>query len=174
MITIEGFGAYIGLAQKTNNGDSYIPVSTKMYRPQHGDRCEFDRMEIALVMPDGAAWTFYLVHYHDANDLPPIPIAGPASFSYERGNHSDLHQHLEQRDFCELGLWDGNFSTDYNAVHTYAGDGDYTVTLTVSDDNFATDEATATISISSAVFTAADLSSAEGKVWRLTVKAPTS
>ena len=41
MITIEGFGAYIGLAQKTNNGDSYIPVSTKMYTVLNMETGEF-------------------------------------------------------------------------------------------------------------------------------------
>lgn len=170
MITIEGFGAYIGLAQKTNNGDSYIPVSTKMYTVLNMETgANSDRMEIALVMPDGAAWTFYLVHYHDANDLPPIPIAGPAaSFSYvKEGTTVTFTNTSNNATSANWDFGDGNFSTDYNAVHTYAADGDYTVTLTVSDDNFATDEATATISISSAVFTAADLSSAEGKVWRL-------
>ena len=67
-------------------------------------------------------------------------------------------------------LWDfgdGATSTDLNPVHIYAGDGDYTVTLTAYDDAMMSGETSQVISISSAVFTAADLSSPEGKTWRL-------
>ena len=67
-------------------------------------------------------------------------------------------------------LWDfgdGATSTDLNPVHIYAGDGDYTVTLTAFDDAMMSGETSQVISISSAVFTAADLSSPEGKTWRL-------
>ena len=52
-------------------------------------------------------------------------------------------------------------------MHIYAGDGDYTVTLTAFDDAMMSGETSQVISISSAVFTAADLSSPEGKTWRL-------
>ena len=170
MITIEGFGAYIGLAQKTNNGDSYIPVSTKMYTVLNMETgANSDRMEIALVMPDGAAWTFYLVHYHDANDLPPIPIAGPsASFSYvKEGTTVTFTNTSNNATSANWDFGDGNFSTEYNPVHTYAADGNSTVTLSVSDSDFITDEASSTITISSAIFTAADLSTTTGKIWRL-------
>ena len=171
VFTIEGYGAYIGLAQKTENGDNYIPVSSKTYTVLNMETGEnADRMEIAIVGLDGSfAWTFYLVHYHDANDLPPIPVAGPAaSFSYvKEGNTVTFTNTSNNATSASWDFGDGNFSTEYSPVHTYAADGDYTVTLTVSDDNFATDETSAIISISSAVFTAADLSSAEGKVWRL-------
>lgn len=171
VFTIEGYGAYIGLAQKTENGDNYIPVASKTYTVLNMETgADADRMEIAIVGLDGSfAWTFYLVHYHDANDLPPIPIAGPAaSFSYvKEGSTVTFTNTSNNATTASWDFGDGNFSTEYNPVHTYAADGDFTVTLTASDDNFASDEATATISISSAVFTAADLSNAEGKVWRL-------
>ena len=171
VFTIEGYGAYIGLAQKTENGDNYIPVSSKTYTVLNMETGEnADRMEIAIVGLAGSfAWTFYLVHSHDANDLPPIPVAGPAaSFSYvKEGNTVTFTNTSNNATSASWDFGDGNFSTEYSPVHTYAADGDYTVTLTVSDDNFATDETSAIISISSAVFTAADLSSAEGKVWRL-------
>ena len=49
----------------------------------------------------------------------------------------------------------------------YSADGDYTVTLTASDDDMLSDETSQVVSISSAVFTASDLSSAEGKVWEI-------
>ena len=65
-ITIDGFGAYIGLCNKTENGDSYIPVATKVYTiidMVEGDT--EDRLSMALVRGDGSAWNFYLVHYHD-------------------------------------------------------------------------------------------------------------
>ena len=41
-ITIEGFGAYIGLCNKTETGDNYIPVATKTYQiidMEEGDIC---------------------------------------------------------------------------------------------------------------------------------------
>ena len=169
--TIEGYGAYIGLAQKTEAGDNYIPVAQKTYTvlSMESDAIS-DRMEIAIVGLDGGfAWTFYLVHYYDEADLPPMPITGPAaSFSYVKdGNTVTFTNSSNNATSYNWDFGDGNFSTETNPVHTYAADGEYTVTLTATDDSFASDEATDIVVISSAVFTAADLSSAEGKVWRL-------
>jgi len=67
-------------------------------------------------------------------------------------------------------MWDfgdGGSSTMENPTYTYTSEGEFTVTLTARDDNGNTDVATEVVVISSATFTAAALSNANGKVWRL-------
>lgn len=58
-------------------------------------------------------------------------------------------------------------SSEEDPVHTYADEGAYTVTLTAKDDMGNSDEYSEVVSISSAEFNAAALSSASGKVWKL-------
>ncbi len=170
-ITIDGFGAYIGLAQKTEAGDNYIPVSSKTYQILNMETGDIsDRMEVAIVGLDGSfAWNFYLVSYHDPADIPPVPASAPAaSFTFvKEGNTVEFTNTSANATTYNWDFGDGNFSTDENPVHTYAGDGEYTVILTASDDDFQSDEASQIIVISNAVFTAADMSSPEGKVWKL-------
>ena len=170
-ITIDGFGAYIGLANKTETGDNYIPVASKtfqIFNMAEGDIA--DTLEIAIVGLDGGfSWNFHLVSYHNPADLPPIPSAQPtAGFTYVKdGNTVTFTNTSSNATMYSWDFGDGNTSMEENPVHTYTGDGDYTVTLTASDDNAQSDQTSDVISISSAVFTAADLSSAEGKTWRL-------
>ena len=72
-LTLLGSGAYIGLPNKTENGDNYIPVSTKTYSiGKLAEGAVADSMFIALVGAD-FAWNFYLVSYHNPADLPEIP-----------------------------------------------------------------------------------------------------
>ena len=170
-ITVNGFGAYIGLPQKTNNGDQYVPVSEKVYTIFYTETGDvFDRMNVAMAAADGSsAWNFYLVSYHNPDDLPPIPAVVPtAAFTYVK--EGDVVEFTNASSNATSYLWefgDGATSTDLNAVHIYSGDGDYTVTLTAYDDAMMSGTTSQVISISSAVFTAADLSSPEGKTWRL-------
>ena len=171
IITINGFGAYIGLPQKTNTGDSYIPIEQKtytIYNMEEGDI--FDRMDIAMAAIDGgSAWNFSLVSYHNPSDLPPIPDVTPnAAFSWvKEGNVVEFTNFSSNATSYMWDFGDGNMSSDLNPTHVYGMDDDYSVTLTAMDDNGNSDEETQVIPISSAVFAAADLSSPEGKTWRL-------
>ncbi|MGB1671232.1 MAG: PKD domain-containing protein, partial [Flavobacteriales bacterium] len=58
-------------------------------------------------------------------------------------------------------------SSQEDPVHTYAMDGNYEVSLTAYDDAGESDNATQTVTISSASFMASALSSATGKTWML-------
>ena len=169
-ITVNGLGAYIGLP-KTNNGDQFQPISEKVYTIFYTETGDvFDRMHVAMAAVDGSsAWNFYLVSYHNPDDLPPIPAVTPtAAFTYvKEGNVVEFTNASSNATSYLWDFGDGATSTDLNPVHIYAGDGDYTVTLTAFDDAMMSGETSQVISISSAVFTAADLSSPEGKTWRL-------
>ena len=169
-ISLGGFGAYIGLCNKTENGDSYVPVSNKLYTiisTEEGDIV--DRMGLALVRADGSAWNFYLVHYHDEANLPPIPSSAPtANFSYVKdGTNVTFTNSSSNATSYSWDFGDGASSVETNPVHSYAMDGDYSVTLTATDDAGQTNDKTEVISISSAVFTMDMISSAEGKTWSL-------
>ena len=171
LITLNGSGAYIGLAQKTNStDDNYIPISLKEYTVFNfvaGDIA--DSLQMALVRPDASAWNFYLVSYHDINDLPAIPTAMPnAAFSYTReGTTVTFDNNSVNATSYSWDFGDGNTSTETDPVHIYAGEGDYDVMLTAMDDNGNSHSTTQTVSISLAVFTAEKLSSESGRVWRL-------
>ncbi|TNE63929.1 MAG: PKD domain-containing protein [Bacteroidetes bacterium] len=169
-LTLNGLGAYIGLSIKTENGDSYIPVSTKTYTVlKLVEGAVADSLQIALD-GDGFAWNFYLVSYKNPADLPDIPSTKPvAAFDYVRDDYQVTFSNKSTN--ATSYTWDfgdGNISSDASPVHTYAStDGSYLVTLTAMDAMGQSSTATATITISSAAFTAATMSSAGGKTWRL-------
>ena len=170
-ITIEGFGAYIGLCNKTEAGDNYIPVATKTYQiigMEEGDIA--DRLSVAIVGLDGGfAWNFYLLHYHNEADLPPIPSTVPtASFSVTTdGYTASFTNSSSNATSYSWDFGDGGMSMEENPTHTYAMDGEYTVTLTASDDAGNSSDASQLVTISSAIFTSDVLSDADGKAWRL-------
>lgn len=71
-LTVLGEGAYIGLPNKTADGDNFIPTSSKTYTIfKIAEGAVADTLQLALV--GGASWNFYLVSYHNPNDLPDIP-----------------------------------------------------------------------------------------------------
>jgi len=78
-ITIDGLGAYIGLCNKTADGDNDIPISSKSYRIfNFVDGDVADSLQMAIEQADGAFWNFYLVSYDNPADLPDIPTgSGP-------------------------------------------------------------------------------------------------
>jgi len=168
-LSVLGEGAYIGLPNKTNGGDNYVPVPTKDYYVfKFVDGADVDTMGLALI-GDGFSWNFYLVSYENESDLPDIPTALPtANFSFSKeGNVVTFNNTSKNAASYAWDFGDGGSSTDENPVYTYAADGDYTVTLTVSDNNGNTDEIAQVVSISSAVFTSDILSAADGKTWKL-------
>ncbi len=170
-ITINGEGAYIGLLNKTDNGDTAIPIPFKTYQIlSMGTGPIADSLNIAIVAIDNSyAWNFHLLHYHNPADLPDIPSSLPgANFSVMTSGNTATFTNTSTNSVSYLwDFGDGNMSVEENPEHTYAADGDYTVTLTATDENAQTDQTSQTVSISSAVFTADALSNATGKVWRL-------
>jgi PKD repeat protein len=170
-ITINGFGAYIGLCNKTEAGDNYVPVATKTFQiidMEEGDIA--DRLSVAIVGLDGGfSWNFYLVHYHNPADLPPIPSTVPtAGFSSTTDGFTvSFTNSSANATSYSWDFGDGAMSTEENPVHTYGAEGNYTVTLTASDGAGNSDDASQDVAISSATFSPAVLSSAEGKSWSL-------
>jgi PKD repeat protein len=170
-ITIDGEGAYIGLCNKTETGDNFVPVNTKKYTIfGMGEGDIADTLNIAIIAADGSfSWNFYLLSYHNPADLPDIPAAQPAAdFSAStNGLEVTFTNSSKNSTTYSWDFGDGNTSTDENPVHTYAADGDYDVTLTASDASGASDQTTKTVTVSSATFAAANLSTANGKTWKL-------
>lgn len=170
-ITINGLGAYIGLPNKTDMGDSYIPQSTKTYEIfNFVDGASVDSLQMTIVNSgDGQYWNFYLVSYDNPNDLPEIPSSMPsASFNVTKdGSMVTLTNTSSNATSYSWDFGDGNSSSEESPVHVYASEGEYTITLTANDDMGQSDMASQIVVISSATFSAATLSNATGKVWKL-------
>ena len=168
-LTLNGLGAYIGLPNKTADGDNYIPISTKTYKVVKFVAGPIaDTLRVSLV-GNGFAWNFNLVSYNNPADLPALPGPKPsAAFEFTRDNYTVTFTNKSIN--ATSYLWDfgdGGTSTVANPVHTYPGDGSYTVTLTAMDGMGQTSTKTADITISAAVFSTATLSGSTGKTWRL-------
>lgn len=168
-ITVNGLGFYIGLANKLADGDNYIPQQQKVYTLVHfGEGAVADSMTIALASAS-QAWNFNLVSYHNPADLPEIPTALPrADFQFTKEDFTVTFQNLSANSTTySWNFGDGGTSTEKDPVHTYTAEGEYTVTLTVSDGLGNSDDVSKTVQISSAQFSGAVLSDADGKVWKL-------
>ena len=168
-ITVDGLGFYIGLPNKLADGDNYVPVNQKVYKVVNlaqGDIA--DSLTLAL-SNDAQSWNFNLVSYHNPADLPDIPSAMPAAnFDFTKDGFTVMFNNLSTNSTSySWDFGDGATSSELNPSHTYAAEGEYTVTLTSSDALGNSDMASKTVQISSAQFTPADLSSADGKVWKL-------
>ena len=170
-ITLLGSGAYIGLPNKTEAGDSYIPVDIKNYvvgKLSAGDIA--DTLQVSIEITGGGGfWNFNLVSYHNIMDLPDIPRAEPrAEFQYTTDGATVTFDNLSSN--ATSYMWDfgdGNMSTDEDPVYTYAADGDYTVSLTAMDGMGGSDMTSQVITISTAAFDVSVLSSETGKAWVL-------
>lgn len=76
-LTLNGAGAYIGLAVKTADGDNNLPIQMKTFMVRSLAQGEIaDSMKLSIV-GDGFAWNFDLVSYHNPADLPDIPTDVP-------------------------------------------------------------------------------------------------
>ncbi len=169
-LTIDGAGAYIGLANKTAAGDNFIPLTSKTYEVFNiAPGTVADTMSVALVNADNSAWNFYLLSYHNPADIPPLPSAMPtAGFTYVKdGFNVDFTNTSKNSTTYMWDFGDGGTDATENPSHTYASEGEFTVTLTAMDDMGGSNVKSEIVVISSATFSAAALSNATGKVWKL-------
>lgn len=171
-ITINGEGAYIGLANKTNAGDNPNPENSKFYEIislVEGDVA--DSLKLGLPINGGVDgyWNYYLVSYKNPADLPDIPSSEPrANFVFDKqGLTVNFTNTSANASSYSWDFGDGMISTEEDPSHTYAAEGTFTVTLTAMDDSGKTDAISKEVVVSSAAFTPANLSSADGKVWKL-------
>ena len=170
-LTLLGEGAYIGLPQKGNVvDDNFIPVSTKSYTVFNiAAGSVADTLNLAMLRPDNSAWNFYLLSYHNPADIPPLPSAMPtAGFTVVKdGFNVEFTNTSKNATSYMWDFGDGMSSPDESPTHTYTSEGEFTVTLTAMDDMGGSDMKSEIVAISSATFTAAALSNATGKVWKL-------
>jgi PKD repeat protein len=112
-------------------------------------------------------WRHVLVHYDNPADEPDIPAPKPtASFTYALDGFTATFTNTSTlADSYSWDFGDGGTSTEMNPVHTYAGDGNYEVTLTATNVN-GESTASQTIIISSLVLTEDLL---VGGAWKLQV-----
>jgi PKD repeat protein len=168
-LTVDGLGFYVGLANKRADGDNYIPASTVTYTV-FGESTNSIADTLKLALTNGAqSWNFYLVSYHDPSDLPAIPGASAptAAFTFIKSGFDVSFSNVStSANSYSWDFGDGGTSTDASPTHTYAGFGDYQVTLTAIGSG-GMDTETQTVSISNITFSAAVLSNASGKIWKL-------
>lgn len=171
-ITVNGEGAYIGLANKTNAGDNANPESTKFYeviKLVAGDVA--DSLQLGLPINGGVDgyWNFYLVSYKNPADLPDIPASEPrANFTFTKDGLTVAFTNTSANSSSySWDFGDGNISTEESPTHTYETEGAYMVKLTAMDDGGNTDEISKEVVVSAAAFDPANLSGADGKVWKL-------
>jgi len=165
-----GEGAFIGLANKTGAGDSFIPLAEKEYKIfNFVEGSVADSLQMAIEINDGNFWNFYLVSYENPADLPAIPGSMPsAGFSYVKDGFTITCTNSSTAStsyMWEFG--DGGMSSEENPTYTYSSEGEFTITLTASDDMGQSDDASQNVIISAATFDPAVLSNATGKVWKL-------
>ncbi len=167
-LTLNGMGAYIGLANKTADGDNNIPIGSKTYSVfnlAEGDIA--DTLSLAIV-GDGFVWNFYLVSYEDPNDLPELIAQPRAAFTVSSsGLEASFTNQSANATSYSWDFGDGGMSSEANPTYTYGASGDYDVTLTAMDNMGQSDFITKKVSVSDASFTADVMSNDAGKVWRL-------
>ncbi len=171
-LTINGEGAYIGLANKTNTGDNPNPEMVKSYvivNLASGDIADTLQLALPINNGDGGYWNYNLVSYKNIADLPDIPSAVPnASFNFEKDGLTVTFTNTSSNSTSySWDFGDGGMSTEVNPTHTYAAEGAYTVTLSAMDDDGNMDQIAKEVVVSSAAFTPDVLSSADGKAWVL-------
>lgn len=148
--------------------DLYVKVGAKAsfdvwdYRPYRNGNEEV----VEVAAPAADTWYIMLRTYaaydgvtlaasFDGNGGPPANIAPSAAFgqSVDALSVTFIDQSQDVDGTITGWQWDfgdGATSTTQNPAHTYASAGDYSVTLTVTDDAGATDSSTQTVTVSDA------------------------
>ncbi len=169
-LTVSGIGAHVGLPKVGTGAEFNTPQPSVVYNiVTLEDNNGVDKMVLETSLDAaGGYWSFTLVSYDDPSLEPELPGA-PPSVGFESsidGNTVTFTNTSNNADSFTWDFGDGNMSSEESPVHTYAGDGAYTVVLTGFN---ADGEATATtdIIITSQTFSAAVLDGGSSKTWRL-------
>ena len=169
-LTVNGLGAYIGLAKAATAEEITEPQNSVTYKVVSlVTDGPVDFMTLETTIPVPGYWQFNLVSYDNPADEPllgdPLPVAG---FSSEVDGSTVRFTNTSAR--ADSYFWDfgdGNTSTEESPTHTYSSDGTYTVILTAtSSAGEATTEQTVIISANS-VFSMDVLHGGSSKTWTL-------
>ncbi len=75
MVTLNGFGAWMGMPQMTTTGESSVPVATKTFKIESIEQHEgYDLMVISYTYPGdpGLYWDYTYAHYYDPSLEPDV------------------------------------------------------------------------------------------------------
>ena len=182
-LTALGRGAYIGFFKSATTVEvtKYIPTNNMMQDSVTYDVIKLtdDAVDTLIIEANflfnlgdptpGGYWRYVLVHYDDPNEEPPIPAYAPvASFTYLTDGLTVSISNSSQ--YGETYAWDfgdGGTSVDENPVHTYAADGIYLISLTVTN-NAGTGTTSYYTAVSSLPLTDEML---QGNPWKVRVEA---
>ncbi len=141
-----GLGAFMGLQKVATDKEVTVPQDQVTYKVISLVDGAVDTLVVETELKDGQGvvtgyWKFVLMHYDDPNAEPPIPGPPPvASFTYVLDGYTATFTNTSVNG--DTYLWDfgdGTTSTEENPVHTYPGNGLYTVVLTATNPNGTSD-----------------------------------
>lgn len=168
-LTVNGNGAFIGLAKAGTSAEFKVPQSSVEYKVVRLADSTVDTLTLETTIP-GGYWRFVLVHYDNPAQEPPIPGAKPsANFSYTLDGPAATFTNTTTGPGTITYSWDfgdGTTSAETSPVHTYAQDGVFTVKLTATNQT-GTSTKTQDVVISSSVITLARLTGDVSKAWKL-------
>jgi PKD repeat protein len=134
-LTVEGLGAWVGLPKVGTTENVVKPQSSVAYEVVKLVDAAVDTLVLKVSQTNGNYWKFVLVHYDDGAQEPAIPSSKPsASFTYEiNGNDVTFTNTTTSADSYVWDFGDDATSTSTSPVHTYSGDGTYSVKLTATN-----------------------------------------
>lgn len=153
-ITINGTGAWIGIPKITTSSDAFTGVqSTVTFSAVLTEETGYDLMLVSFDFGDGGTWKFNYVSYNDWADEPAL-VSVAADFSAQtNGLEVTFDNNSSGATSFAWDFGDGGSNTEENPVHTYAAEGTYSVTLSVSDASGSSASVTKDVAVSSAVLT---------------------
>ncbi len=149
-LTLTGMGAHLGFFSIGTDGKVTEPQPGVVYAVDQLDDIEggVDTLKInsTYTKDDGSKqrFSYVFVSYDNPNDEPSIP-GPPPTTDFEFAVNGLEVTFTNKSELADSYLWDfgdGETSTEENPVHTYAGDGAYSVVLTATNVDGSTDKST--------------------------------
>ncbi|HLN53966.1 MAG TPA: PKD domain-containing protein [Lentimicrobium sp.] len=138
-LTLTGTGAFIGLSKVATSSEVTVPQDEVTYTIEKLTEGSTDTLVVRTSYMAGetpAHWRFVLVHYDNPDDEPDIPQGTPptANFTYSvDGMVATFTDASAEAQTYAWAFGDGETSTEASPTHTYATEGIYEVTLTVTN-----------------------------------------